>query len=204
MDMFLRRAAVLVPYIAVGLGLFVAHNAWVTLIGYHVGIVLVLTLARAWPQARKIRPAGRLSWILFAMLIGACGGIGLSLLWPIFGIDPSLNARLLPLGLNTVSWPLFILYFSLVNPWLEEIYWRGWLGSDSRSPVAGDIWFAGFHLLVIGNYVPWHSLVITLVVLSSVSWFWRQIARRESSLFAPALSHILADAAILMVVYLHP
>ena len=138
------------------------------------------------------------------MLIGACGGLGLYLLWPIFGIVPDLNARLIPLGLNPVSWPFFILYFSLVNPWLEEIYWRGWLGGASRSLVASDIWFAGFHLLVLGIYAPWHSLVIALVVLSTVSWFWRQIARRESSLFAPAFSHILADAGIALVVYLRP
>jgi hypothetical protein len=204
MDTFLRRAAVLVPYVAVGLGLFLARNAWITLVGYHLGMAFFLTLARAWPQARKLRPAGHLRWILFAALLGLCGGIGLSLLWPLFGIVPDLRARLLILGLNPVSWPFFGLYFSLVNPWMEEIYWRGWLGSDLRSLVASDLWFAGFHLLVIGAYVPWYSLIIALVVLASVGWFWRQLARHEASLFAPTLSHLLADAAIVLVVYLRP
>jgi membrane protease YdiL (CAAX protease family) len=204
MDTFLRRAAVLVPYVAVGLGLFLARNAWAALIGYHAGMALFLTLARAWPQTRKLRPGGHLRWNLFGVLIGVCGGIGLALFWTLFGITPDLRAQLFPLGLTPASWPFFILYFSLVNPWLEEIFWRGWLGSDSRSLTANDLWFAGFHLLVIGAYVPGYSLVVAVVVLSSVGWFWRQLARHEATLFPPTLSHLIADAAIALAVYLRP
>jgi hypothetical protein len=199
-----RRLAPLVPYIAVGLGLFVAHSAWAALIGYHLLMAACLTFSGTWmEQLRKFRSAGRLRRIIFAIVIGASGGIGLFWLWPVFGISPSLGKELLPLGLNPVSWPFFILYFSLVNPWLEEIFWRGWLGSLSKKPVPADVFFAGFHLLVIAAYVRWPSMLFTLLVLSGVGWFWRQLARREGSLLPSSLSHLVADVAVLIAVYLH-
>jgi uncharacterized protein len=200
----LHRLAPLVPYIAVSLGLFVAHSAWAALIGYHLLMAAFLTFSGAWPeQLRKFRSAGSLRWIVLAIVIGVSGGIGLYWLWPVFGIIPSLGKELLPLGLNPVSWPFFILYFSLVNPWLEEIFWRGWLGSESRSPKPADLFFAGFHLLVLATYVPWPSMLFALLVLSGVGWFWRQVTRREQSLLPSSLSHLDADAAILIVIYLH-
>lgn len=202
--MRLRRLAPLVPYIAVSLGLFVAHSAWAALIGYHLLMAAFLTVSDAWPeQLRKFRSPGRLRWIVLALLVGLSGGLGLYFLWPVFGIIPSLGKELLPLGLNSVSWPFFILYFSLVNPWLEEIFWRGWLGSPSQKPVLNDLFFAGFHLLVIGAYAPWPSMLFGLLTLTSVGWLWRQVTRREGSLLPASLSHLVADAAILIVIYLH-
>jgi hypothetical protein len=199
-----RCLAPLVPYIAVSFGLFVAHNAWAALLGYHLLMLVCLAWAGALTaQVRKLGSPGRLRWIILASLLGAAGGLGLYLLWPLFGIDLDLGLQLRPLGLNSAAWPFFILYFSLVNPWLEEIFWRGWLGSASSKPVLADVFFAGFHLLVIGSYVRWPSLLFVLLVLSGVGWFWRQLARRESSLFPGSISHLVADAAILVTVYLH-
>ncbi len=200
----LRRLAPLVPYIAVSLGLFVVHSAWAALVGYHLLMAACLTFSGAWTgQLRKFRAPGRLGWIVLVMLVGLAGGLGLYFLWPIYGIIPDLGAQLLPLGLNPVSWPFFIIYFSLVNPWLEEIFWRGWLGSQSLKLELNDLFFAGFHLLVIGGYVRWPSMLFVLLTLTGVGWFWRQVTRRERSLLPASLSHLVADAAILVAVYLH-
>ena len=136
------------------------------------------------------------------LLAGILSGVALYLLWPLLGTPRDLGASLAGLGLNPLSWLPFILYFSLVNPWLEELYWRGWLGSLSPSLLARDIWFGGYHVLVLAPYVAWQWLALPLLSLSAAGWFWRQIARRKDSLLAGVLFHLAADAAILVAIYL--
>ena len=36
-----------IPYITIGIGLLLLHNAWITIIGYHVGIIIVILLSPA-------------------------------------------------------------------------------------------------------------------------------------------------------------
>lgn len=45
----------LVPYLAVGFGLFFFKNAWLALLGYHLGILLFLGLNRAFGRFRALR-----------------------------------------------------------------------------------------------------------------------------------------------------
>src|SRR6266481_2742299 len=115
MSPFLRRVALLIPYLAVGLGLFVAHNAWAALLGYHAGMALLLSLAEAWPQARQLWAPVQARWIVPMVIAGILSGVGLYVLWPFLYIAPNLGALLALLGLNSASWPAFILYFSLGN-----------------------------------------------------------------------------------------
>jgi hypothetical protein len=203
MSLFLRRVAVLVPYVAVILGLFLAHSAWAALLGYHVGMVLMLSLAGAWPQVRPLLTPVPGRWMALMLLAGLLSGLGLYITWPSFGIVPNLGVMLSLLGLNAASWPLFIFYFVLVNPWLEECYWRGWLGDPSSLLLAGDAWFAGFHLLVLAPFVPWPSLIFAFIVLGATSWFWRQIVHHSNSLLPAGLFHLAADASIFIAIYVH-
>ncbi len=124
------------------------------------------------------------------------------LYWNIFGLPAEIPQMLRQLGLVQGSWLPFILYFSLVNPWLEEIYWRGWLGSQAHHPIPDDLWFGAYHLLILAPFVSWPWLLLALVALTGAAWSWRQVARITGSLFAPGLAHLLADFSILLAIYL--
>ena len=203
MQVWLRRAGVLLPYLAVVLGLFVAHNAWLAMMAYHAGMMILLAVASAWPQARRLGALAPGWWSMLMFLSGIGSGIGLGLLWPWLGIDSRLGARLTVWGLTAGTWLPFITYFSLVNPWLEELYWRGWLGSMSRRPVPSDLWFGGYHVLILAPFVGWPWLSLVWLSLSGASWLWRQIVRRDGSLITTFLFHLGADASIAIAIYHH-
>ncbi|MEW6029782.1 MAG: type II CAAX prenyl endopeptidase Rce1 family protein [Chloroflexota bacterium] len=197
----LRVIGILVPYITVGIGLFAARNAWIALLGYHLGILILLALTGEWRITGRFRIQNPFHAPIGAAL-GLLAGAGVFVLWPFAEVSPNLHSTLHAWGLNLHTWPPFILYFALVNPWLEESYWRGWLGGDSRLPILRDFWFSSFHLLVVFPFVGWFWLAFIFLVLASVGWLLRQAARREGSLLAPSVFHLTADASILLVIFL--
>lgn len=191
-------AALLMPYLAVGLGLHVFHNAWVAILAYHAGILLILRWAKFSGASFRVTTAG---WKILAFAtLGVTGGLALSALWPRIFIAPSLNPTLSSWGLNSASWPWFIVYGGLVNPWLEEVYWRGGLGSATRSPILNDAAFAGFHLLILAPFISVAWLVAAFILLASTGWLWRQVSNRSGSLLPSALCHLAADVSILLVI----
>lgn len=191
----------LMPYLTVGLGLYVFNSAWAAVFGYHAGIILLVTLANAWPSIRQFRPSAP-AWrtILFS-LTGGLAGVLLYFLWPFIRVSPELTDTLLRWGLTPRSWPLFITYAALVNPWLEEAFWRGWLGSANRHPVLHDAAFAGFHLVVLAPFFPLFWLSVAFLVLALSGWLWRQVNHAEQSMLASTLFHMAADVSILLVIW---
>lgn len=195
----LRR---LVPYFAVGLGLLLFKNAWLALVGYHLGILLIMGRGRAWGQFRAMRPVLHLGWAVSAWISACLAGLLLYLGWDGLPLPSDFPVSMVSLGLTAQTWPLFIAYFVLVNPWLEETYWRGWLSGSSKFPVVEDLWFAGYHALILWPFISTGWLVLAIAILIAAAWFWRQAARQTDSLFIPAIAHLLADFSILTAVYL--
>ncbi|HEX5808782.1 MAG TPA: hypothetical protein VFY25_08970, partial [Anaerolineales bacterium] len=48
-----------------------------------------------------------------------------------FGIIGDMQEHVQALRLTSSTWPVFITYFVLVNPLIEEYFWRGYLGSPT-------------------------------------------------------------------------
>jgi hypothetical protein len=189
------------PYFAVWLGLYVFHSGWVAIFLYHAGIIALVTLAKAWPGREAFR-ANAPMWKIALFGLGGCSaGILLYFLWPLLNFSSALGAALLDWGLTPNAWPLFIAYGALVNPWLEEVYWRGWLGSAAKRPILYDFIFGGFHLVVLAPFLSPFWLTIALLVLAFSGWMWRQVDRVEKSMLATSLFHMASDLSILLVVW---
>ena len=141
--------APLVPYIAVPVGLLVLHNAWIALFGYHLGMLAILLADHKQLQIRAIVRSNSYRFPLIMVLVGLAGGALLYLLWPFLNIPDGIPQYMNGLGLSQSNWIYFFIYFVAVNPWLEELYWRGYLGSSVRRPVINDLLFAGYHLVVL-------------------------------------------------------
>ncbi len=93
-------------------------------------------------------------------------------------------------------------YFSLINPLLEEYFWRAFLGSDTKGFYIGDLLYAGYHALVLINKVSYFTIIFSIACLTFVGWLWRKIKREDDGLLAPVLGHMAADISILTAVYL--
>lgn len=192
--------APILPYLAVWAGLFFFKSAWLTLIGFHIAILIALVLARPNLPVSLLFKSKYPKWILFSVLFCSTSGIGLFLLWDMFGVAPDLPAQLRSLGLNSATWFAFIAYFSLVNPFVEEYFWRGFLGSYTAKPFIGDFIFAGYHTLILWGRVQPPSILFAATVLVSAGWLWRQISRLDEGLLAAVLGHAVADFSILIVI----
>lgn len=193
--------APILPYLAVWVGLFVFKNAWVTLLGFHLAIGLALILLRPTLPLKVFFKHAKRRHIFLSLFFGTASGLALYLLRDVFVISTDLNTQLAELGLNKSTWFGFIAYFSLANPFFEEYFWRGMLGSDTKQYYLGDLIYAGYHILVVWNKTHPLSMVFMIFVLTLAGWFWRQCYRRDGSLLAPVLGHMAADLSILLAVY---
>jgi hypothetical protein len=189
------------PYLAVWAGLFFFKNAWLALIGFYVSILLALMVVHPNIPINILFKSKNPKWILFSVLFCSTSGIGLYFLWNIFGIAGNLPTQLQSIGLTSSSWPMFIIYFTLVNPFIEEYFWRGVLASETKQVHFIDVIFASYHALILWGKVHPLSILFAVIILTSAGWLWRQIAREDKGLLAPVLGHMVADLSILLTVY---
>lgn len=191
----------MLPYLAVAIGLFWVQNAFLTLLGFHFAILLPILLARSSLPIKILFRSNDIRWVVLSILLCGSSGIFLYFFWSYFGIASDLRADIESYGLTRFAWPLFITYFVLINPLIEEYFWRGYLGSPARGLYPSDFLYAGFHTLILMNKMPIGAIIYGLGVLILAGWFWRQLARIDGGLLAPVLGHMAADFTILMTVY---
>jgi len=189
-------------YLAVVLGLFIFHSAWGALLGFHIAIIVSLLIVKPNIPIAILVKSNHFKWIALSILLCGSSGVTLYLLWDSFGFANNLSLQVESLGLNAHTWIPFIIYFAAINPFIEEYFWRGYLGSESKRLHPSDFLYAGFHGLILTGKVHPLSILLALSALVAAGWFWRQILRKDRGLFAPVLGHMAADLTILITVYL--
>jgi len=191
----------IIPYITIGIGLLIFHNAWLAILGYHTGMVAVLLLSKTGITIKRAFQ-GNKYWIpLITALAGANGGILLYILWPLLSVPDDINLYIRSIGLNERTWPVFLAYFTLINPLIEEYYWRGYLASAAKRIVLNDLLFSGYHLIVLAGQMETIWLFVVFFGLTVGAWFWRQMNRLNGGLLASAVSHITADITVILTIY---
>jgi membrane protease YdiL (CAAX protease family) len=197
----MKWIAPILAYLAVGIGLFQFHSAWGALLGFHFVIVVSLLLARSHIPADVLLKITDIRWSVLSILLCGSSGVALYYLWGYFGFADNLPAQIESLGLTASTWIPFIAYFALANPFVEEYFWRGFLGNRKKGPSISDFVYSGFHALILFGRVRAGLIIFSLVVLALAGWLWRQIAREDRGLLAPVLGHMAADFTILVAIY---
>lgn len=191
----MRPLAPLLPTAAVGIGLFGLRSGWAALGLYHLGIVLFLATAPDRSRGLSLRGGSR--WLWAGAPVAASGGLVLALGWPWFVEDPAVLPRALAeLGLTGRAWTSFALYYVLVNPALEEVFWRGWLASPAPRLHWHDLAFAFYHVVVLTFFLEPGWIVLCFAVLVGAAWTWRWMARTRGGLAGPIVTHLAADAGL--------
>jgi hypothetical protein len=191
----------LLPYITIGIGLLVLQSAWIAVLAYHLGIIALILFAEGTFSFRRIFKSANREILIVMAVMGAIGGPVMFALWPFLGIPAGIDQYFQDIGLTGISWPLFLSYFMLVNPWLEEYYWRGYLGSEVKGLTPNDVFFSGYHLLVLAGKIDPVWLIAVFVLLTAAAWLWRQVNRWNRGLAASTISHLTADISIMLVIY---
>jgi hypothetical protein len=190
------------PYLAVWAGLFLLQNAWLAMFGLHAAFLLVLAFSRPNISPTILLKSRNIKWILLNILLCGSSGIVLYYLLPWFVSSENLRTQLSDLGLTKFNLPAFIAYFSLVNPLIEEYFWRVSLGNDTKGFYSGDLLYAGYHGIVLVNQVPLLITLPAMVCLTFIGWFWRQVKREDGGSLASVLGHMAADFSVMTAVYL--
>ena len=189
-------------YLAVIIGLFWFRHAWGALLGFHLAIIVSLFFAKPNLPVAVLFRSTNAKWVILSIVLCGSSGVSLYFLWHPFGIAKNISEQTMSLGLNPNNWLFFIAYFALVNPFIEEYFWRGYLGDKTHNLYIYDAIFAGYHALVLIGMAHLVSIIFSIVMLTFAGWFWRQIAREDHGLLAPVLGHMAADFMILVAAYL--
>jgi len=199
--MRLSYLAIVLPYAAVLLGLYVLRNAWAAILLYHVGMVTLLRLGGQEGLLRAVRQGWSAPAAVVIGIVFASGGLLLALLWGTISREHvDLAETLTSLHLSGLYWWVFVAYYVTVHPVLEEIFWRGYFPKVHRSPVVPDIAFAGYHVLVLCIFIKLPWVLVSFGVLLFASWSWRQLVARYSGLGVAIASHAAADLSVIAVI----
>jgi membrane protease YdiL (CAAX protease family) len=98
-----------------------------------------------------------------------------------------------------------------IHSLLEEYYWRwfmfGWMRRLMpvwAAIVVSSVGFMLHHIVVLGVYFPGHFWTLAMpfsVCVGVGGGYWAWLYQRSGALYAPWLSHLLVDTAILLLGY---
>lgn len=193
----------LLPYLTIIPGLYLFHNLWMAMVSYHTAILIIAILGRRLPRFQKLLRGWSFSRSLVIMPVCAANGILIYLLWSFISLPGSdLAGKLIELGLRENNWLLFVMYYSLITPWLEEFFWRDLLPSRLKYPILSDVFFAGYHFFVLLLFIQPIFAFAAFLSLWAGAFNWRRLAVRLDGLMVPVLSHLAADFSTILAVYL--
>ena len=199
----LKLISALVPYAAVLAGLYVLKNAWVAIGLYHFGIAAFLIAGDRKNLLKKVCAGWNSVMAIAAVVMSLMIFPIIFFFWGHMQLEPMpLNSTLVNFGLHGTSWFFFMIYFSTVQPFLEELYWRGYLECNHKYLSWPDFAFVGYHILVLAWFIKLPWLVIAFIVLTIAAYIWRYMASKLEGLAVPLLSHIVADINIIAVTYI--
>jgi membrane protease YdiL (CAAX protease family) len=129
------------------------------------------------------RPKGSIGWLILSIIIGF------------------LPFSILLLNLNILSNPIIIILwiaFSLINPFFEEIYWRGFLLKNTfRSKllctIYSTVFFVISHLCIWGIFSYGNRNIFTIFSLIIMGVLWCLINLKRKSLWWNIVSHFMVD-----------
>lgn len=143
----------------------------------------------------------------FILMLGIVAGMWLLLHR---GVDAVwIRETLIQWGLTTDwIWP-FAVYIIIVNSFLEELLWRGFVMqrlldgiSRWRAMLVSSFFFALYHLIV-GVVLfgwKWGAIITGLVFFAGMLWAWMK--GKFPSVYATWFSHLLADVGIMISLFL--
>ncbi|VGO22052.1 CPBP family glutamic-type intramembrane protease [Pontiella sulfatireligans] len=194
--------AALVPYVAVLLGMYVFHSAWLAILLYHAGIIAFLLYRKPSGLWKRLRRGINAPLLIPGMAVCALAAPAVYFMWPwLAASENTLPEWLAQYGLTGVAWLLLMPYFSIVHPALEELHWRGISPERATGLCRQDLLFAGYHVLVLFHLLHWPWLFLVFGVLAGSSFFWRWTVERFGGYAIAVLTHAVADAGVVLGVY---
>ncbi|MBN2442932.1 MAG: CPBP family intramembrane metalloprotease [Spirochaetales bacterium] len=188
-----------IPYIAVLSGLMLLSNAWLTILLYHCGMVIVLYMYRS--HLRFSFKISHFGWFGAMIMMGTATGVSIFFFWEFAALQEDILKTLMKqFHLQGFSFYAFLVYFILINPLLEELFWRILLNPRKHTFII-DIFFGLYHSLILIYIIHWYFIIPAILCLVFAGMIWRYIHNTYKDDLTIIISHILADVSIVCAVY---
>lgn len=177
---------------------------------FWVAVILKRPPRFAWPGTAGILPGLAFGLAVLAFLLGVY------FLWmkphPDLAAAPEqIRSKLAGFGITApAAYLLLAVFYCGAHSALEEYYWRWFVFGELRrlGPLGmaiglSSLAFMAHHVIIIASYLAPHYLAVVGasmgVAVGGAVWAW--IYDRTGSLLGPWLSHLLVDAAIMLIGY---
>lgn len=193
---------------------------------YSAAKVIQFAFPLIWVLAVERRRLGLAPPTAIGLLAGlafglAVGGLILAVYWAlvrdgrVIPLDVPvgrLRIKIAEFGLGTpAAYIAFGFFLAVIHSFLEEYYWRWFVfgGLQKMMPLAAaliisSVAFMAHHVIDLAVFFPGYFWTVVLPMAAAVGIggaFWAWLYARTGSLYAPWLSHLLVDAAIMTVGY---
>ncbi|MEM7014564.1 MAG: CPBP family glutamic-type intramembrane protease [Verrucomicrobiota bacterium] len=186
------------PLIAFGVGVLVWKDAWKSLLLYHALLLVPLGIYHQRWSFQDLFRGFRISLFLIHVVAVIAGFFALTSLAAAKDFQgPVLRSLMGAFGSIGIE---FVVYFILVNPVFEEIFWRGLFAAKTKSLTIEDIAFGFFHALILYPFVSAIYIAGGVIGLTAIAWTWRQIRWKTGGIAIPWLGHVLGDSMFAAVV----
>ena len=201
------------PYLAVVIGLYIFHNAWLSIFLYHGQIVLWWLIDRVSNYQttntnKPDLPTGIKQVLDIAskgmLPISALAGVACYFLLPYIVKDVGgLELWLSSVQLTGIALLLLIPYFGIIHPPIEQAHWQPLTKLPSPYNYISHLSFAAYHGLVLYLILQPIWIILCIIILSCISFLWSYVRTQKGTTYLSVLSHILADIGIVTAAYLH-
>jgi len=201
-----HRIWLFVPTLVVAVAMLSIRHGWLAMFAFHgvmLGALIVHRRRLDWRMLYR-RPSG------FSLMIHLAAA---AVTIPLFsvavfayanshgGYAELLDAQLSRYHVPAASRLWFAVQLCVLNPLLEELFWRGLFFSDRMRPAATDVCYAAFHYFALLPFMPALQAAIGTLALVGFGYALRQLARQQNgSLVLPLLWHALGDCAIVAAI----
>lgn len=149
--------------------------------------------------------ARRLEWRL-ALVFGPVFLAIYAAVRPWLGPVSDYQARAAALGLDLREPWAWLLLFAVLNPWLEEWWWRGQATPRCCAAfgrigglLAVTAAFAAWHAALLGALFPWPLMIARVLPIAATSLLWSHLALATGGWRATWIAHQAADLAMVVL-----
>lgn len=211
---FTTAAIALGPWLPVWLGMYVFNNIWLTFALYHGLLLLPVSLMgrRYWSKHLKLPSWHHLAGTVTASAV-TCLLVYVLLKWSgsLIVDRERMLASLTSRGFVPALLPVLSVYFVVVNPVLEELFWRGTLinrlpGGIENARLPGlfllSLAFAAWHYLPLRALLSPGFAELTVLAMLAAGCFETWLYRKTESIILPTIWHALVfDLPIILVLW---
>jgi len=147
--------------------------------------------------------------IFYQSLIGSIGAIAIivgALFIFLKMLDfGSIAGELSKIGVNKLTYPFVALTIAIVNPFMEEYFWRGFVFrvfakyTNIWFAYATGVLFALHHMLIVGGWFNWWQFLLVTSFLAVVGVLFNYSYHKTGSIYASWIVHMVADIVIVVI-----